>query len=92
MQLRKMECTPANPLAILYKEIENLEQLSIAANLCYSSTQLINIALQVIKGTNDYTGALEDWYTLLIHSQTCFNLRHTSKIPVAQCAKFTAGQ
>ena len=74
-QIRKMAFTIADPLTKLYKEVEDLEQLSIAANSRYTRTQLINIALQVIKGTNDYTRALEDWYCLPLLNQTWINLK-----------------
>ena len=70
-----MEFTTANPLTKVYKAVEDLEQLSIAANLRYSSSQLISMALSVIKSTNDYHRSLEDWYALPLIQQTWPNMK-----------------
>ena len=61
-EIRSMDFKILDPLTKLYREVEDLEQLSQAANQTYTPQQLINIALHVIKGTNDYQRALETWY------------------------------
>ena len=56
----------------MHKEVEDLEQFSIAVNWRYSRTQLSNIALQVIKSIKDYQRALEleYWYDIPLVQQT----------------------
>jgi hypothetical protein len=75
LQLRKMEFSTSDPLTKVYKAVEDLEQLSIAANSRYSAAQLISMALSVIKNTNDYHRPLEDWYARALIEQTWPNLK-----------------
>ena len=70
-----MDFTTADPLTKVYKAVEDLEQLSIAANSRYSPSQLIAMALHVIKNTNDFRRPLEDWYALPLIQQTWLNLK-----------------
>ena len=73
--VRKMEFTVSDPLTKLWKEIEDIEQLSTAASSPYSQRQLINIALHVIKSTNDFQQGLHDWYNLPVVNQTWLRLK-----------------
>ena len=70
-----MPFTVADPLTKLWKEVEDVEQLSIASNSPYSTTQLMNIALKVIKSTSDYQRGLSDWYALPTVNHTWLNLK-----------------
>ena len=70
-----MQFTVADPLIKLWKEVENIEQISIAASSPYSQQQVINIALHVIKATNDYQQGLHDWYGLPAVNQTWLRLK-----------------
>ena len=73
--VRKMQFTVADPLTKLWKEIEDIEQLNTAASSPYSQQQLINIALHVIKSTNDFQQGLHDWYNLPAANQTWLRLK-----------------
>ena len=64
LRVRKMDFTVANPLTKLWKEVKDLEALSIASASPYSPQQVINIPLQVIKSTRDYERGINDWYAL----------------------------
>ena len=59
----------------IWKEIEDIEQLSTATSSPYSQQQLINIALHVIKSTNDFQQGLHDWYNLPAANQTWLRLK-----------------
>ena len=74
-EIRNMTFTISDPLSKLYKQIEDLDQLSTAAGAPYSQRQLTNIAIHIIKKTNDYQRALEDWYSKPLDTQTWPNLK-----------------
>ena len=59
----------------MWKQIEDIEQLSQASNSPYSMAQLMNIALHVIKATNDYERVLGDWYTVPLAGQNGLALK-----------------
>ena len=48
-----------DPLVTLFSEIEDLEQIGIAANSPYTPYQLITFALQIIKNTRDFEDGME---------------------------------
>ena len=75
MSVRKMDFTVADPLTKLWKEVEDIEALSIAASAKYSEQQLVNIALHVIKSTRDFERGLNDWYVLPTQNQTWLHLK-----------------
>ena len=50
--IRDMNFNITSPIFTLYKKIEDLEELSTAVQMGYTTNQLINIALQVLKATN----------------------------------------
>ena len=54
----------SDPLTKLYRRVEDLNQLAIAAQSPYTQQQLINLGLQVIINTDNYERPLEDWYAL----------------------------
>ena len=73
--VRKMDFTVADPLTKLWKEVEDLEALSIASASPYTQQQLVNIALQVIKSTRDYERGINDWYALPVANQNWLRLK-----------------
>ena len=66
----KMEFTVADPLTKLWKEIEDIEALSIVSGSPYTHYQLVNIYLHVIKSTHDIKRVINYWYTLPAVDQT----------------------
>ena len=70
-----MEFNVSDPLTKLWKEIEDIEALSIAAASPYSQQQLINLALYVIKSTRDYERGINDWYALPTGAQIWLGLK-----------------
>ena len=73
--VRKMQFTVSDPFTKLWKQIEDIGQLSTAENSPYTQNQLVNIALHVIKSTNDYERGLSDWYALPTVNQTWLTLK-----------------
>ena len=59
-----MTLTAFDPLTKLFCRIEDLNELAIAAQSPNTQQQLINLGLDVIINTNDYTRALEEWFGL----------------------------
>ena len=52
---------PADPLIMLYGPIEKLRKLAIAACISYTSEQVLDVGLTVIKNTRDFEHVLMDW-------------------------------
>ena len=70
-----MNFTISDPFTKLWKDVEDIEQFSTAAASPYSQTQLINIALHVIKSITDSQRGLSDWYALPTAGQMWLNLK-----------------
>lgn len=64
--IEDMSFTVADPLTKtkIYIRIKDLSELAVTANSPYSQQQLIDVALGVIKKTNDYVKGLSDWFAL----------------------------
>ena len=56
-----MNYTLDDPLVNLYRPVEQLKKLAIAAEIAYSDPQLIEIALTVIRNTGDMESAQKAW-------------------------------
>ena len=67
---RNMEFTIATPLTKMYKAVEDLQQLGIAAHTPFSDGQLVQIGIHIIKQTGDFHQALLNWYALPRVNQT----------------------
>lgn len=63
-EIKNMPFSVSDPLTRLYKAIENLDQLSRAAQEPKTEKQRLSIGLKVLKNTNDYQKAIEAWYAL----------------------------
>ena len=72
---KKMQFSVTDPLTKLYTTIEDLDQLAQAANSPFLPTQLLRIAIRILKSTNDYTKGLSDWYERPVHEQTWPNFK-----------------
>ena len=64
--VQKLNFTISDPFTKLWKEVKDIKQLSTSGTSSYYQTQLINIALHVIKSANNYQRGLIDWYALPI--------------------------
>ena len=69
LKVRDMQYNLLDPLVTMYNEVEDLEQLGIAADNPYSVTQLIKFALQIIKNTR-----LWRWYAYYKYTARCIEV------------------
>jgi len=75
LNIQKLNFTISDPFTKLWKEVEDIKKLSTAAASPYSQAQLINIALHIIKASNDFQRGLSNWYTLPSAGQTWLSLK-----------------
>ena len=76
--------TPLEPLVLIWNPIENLKKLAIKADLPYTDQQLIEFALQIIRGTHDFEKALGEWHMKAVQDKTWPNLKsHFVQVQVA---------
>ena len=61
--VREMVYNIQDPLIIIYKEIEELEDLGQASLNPYLPSQLVTFALQIIKNTGDFEDSQKQWHT-----------------------------
>ena len=52
----------AQPLVIIYNEMDDLQQLATAAGLEYTEAQFINLGIRLIKNMNDFDKGLTEWF------------------------------
>ena len=81
-ELRTTAFNPADPMIILYNQIEKIRKMAEAANIAYTENQILDIGLTVIQNTRDFEKALGDWENLLT----------TDKMWVRFKTNFTASQ
>ena len=74
-EIRKMSFHPADPMIMLFGPIEKLDKLAIAARITYTTNQLIDLALTVIRNTRDFEQALLAWENLPNNQKTWDNLK-----------------
>ena len=77
-RVRDMPFSVRDELSTLFTSVEDLEELSRAAELQYSPVQLTDIALHVLKKTGDYQQAIIEWYRLPVAGQTWASSKKTS--------------
>ena len=63
------------PLIIMFNELDELEQVAIAASNPYTATQIINIGIQLIKNFNDFEKGLTSWFERPILEHTLANFK-----------------
>ena len=63
-EIRTMAYHPADPMILLYNPIEKLKKMAEAAAIPYTTDQLLDIGLTVIRNTRDFERALGDWEQL----------------------------
>ena len=64
-----------NPLIIMYNKIKELHQLATAVLLLYTTAQIINIEIKLVKNTNDFEKGLSDWYDKSAKDHTWLNFK-----------------
>ena len=69
-EIRAMTYNPADPMILLYNPIEKLKKMAISAEIPYTTDQLLDIGLTVIKNTRDFERALGDWEALPVADKT----------------------
>ena len=57
------------PLTVMYNDVEDLLELSTAANNTYSDRQIVNLGVKLIGNMNDFERAYDN---ILIHTRNCF--------------------
>ena len=75
LQVREMLYDLLDPLVTLFSEIEDLEQLGIAANNPYTAYQLITFSLQIIKNTRDFEDGMKTWHVRPMVDKTWNNFK-----------------
>ena len=76
--------TPSEPLVLIWNPIEKLKKLAVQANLPYTDQQLIEFALQIIRGTHNFKKALGEWHMKAVQDKTWPNLKsHFAQAQVA---------
>ena len=65
-----MSYHPADPMILLFNPIEKLKKMATAAEISYTTEQLLDIGLTVIRNTRDFERALGDWETLTAGDKT----------------------
>ena len=63
------------PIIVMYNEIQDLQDLAIAATNAYSDKQLVAIGIQLIKNMNDFEKGLTDWYARPSVDHTFINFK-----------------
>ena len=63
------------PLVIIFNELEELEQLVIAANNPFSGINLVNISIKLINNFNDFEKGLTSWYKQPLIEHRMINLK-----------------
>ena len=63
------------PLIILFNELEDLEQVAIAASNPYTGTQLVNVGIKLIKNFNDFEKGLTSWFERPLAQHTIPNFK-----------------
>ena len=52
---------PADHMVLLYRPIEQLQKLATSAEIPYSSAQILEFGLTIIRSTRDFEKGLSDW-------------------------------
>ena len=63
------------PLCILIDDIEDLQEMALAANSAFSDSQLVRMGMTCIKNTNDFEQALSHWYAKPVADRTWQNFK-----------------
>ena len=74
-EIRKMSFHPADPMVLIFGPIETLEKLAVAAGITYTTNQLNELALTVIRNTRDFEQALLSWEALPLNQKRWENLK-----------------
>ena len=56
-----MSYHPADPMILLFNPIEKLKKILLAANIAYTTAQILDIGLTVIRNTCNFKRALGNW-------------------------------
>ena len=65
----------SEPLVVMFNEIDDLLELSAAANQAYTPSQIVNLGIQLIKNTHDFEKGLDNWYDRPIVEHTWANFQ-----------------
>ena len=60
--MRDNKYAPPTPLVTVFNKIEDLRDLAEATHNSYTEIQLLNIGLQTLKESGDFTEGLKLWY------------------------------
>ena len=65
----------SQPPNVIWKAIDDLQRLAVAANLKYTDSQLVDLGLTIIKGTHDLETGQSEWYDKPTANKTYANLK-----------------
>ena len=74
-EIQTMSFHPADPLILLHNPIEKLKKMAEAAEIPYTTNQLLDIGLTVIRKTRDFEQALGNWELLPAADNTWYRLK-----------------
>ena len=63
------------PLSVIWKAIDDLQKLAIAAKLKYSDEQLVQLGLSIIQSTHDFEKGQDEWIDKPDEDKTYTNLK-----------------
>ena len=58
LEIRTMTFHPADPMVLLYNQIDKLKTMAESADILYTEAQLLDMGLTVIRNTRDFKKAL----------------------------------
>ena len=61
---------PADPMILLFNPIEKLKKIAKSTSIEYTTAQILDIGLTVVRNTPDFKRALGDWVTIPNNDKT----------------------
>ena len=74
-ELENYQFVLTQPLTEVWKEIDELQKLATAANMEYSNSQLVQLALAIIQNTHDFERGIYTWLDNPREEQTYANFK-----------------
>ena len=75
MEVRTFIYNLQEPLVTLYDQVEDLQKLGDAANMPYTTRQIVNFGVQLIRNTHDFQDGLKTWFGKNDRDKTWMNFK-----------------
>ena len=62
-------------MVTVYCPIEQLQKLATSANIPYSSAQILEFRLTIVRGTQDFEKGISNWISKQLNNKTCDNFK-----------------